>query len=41
MNVLGYNLTAVPEPSAVVLLSFGVLTLGCLRRYGKKTKSAV
>jgi len=41
MNVLGYNLTAVPEPSAVVLFSFGVLTLGCLRRYGKKTKSAV
>jgi hypothetical protein len=41
MNVLGYNLTPVPEPSAAALLSFGVLTLGCLRRYGKKTKSAV
>lgn len=40
MNVLGYNLTAVPEPSAAVLLCFGVLSLGCLGRYCNKTNSA-
>ncbi|HEV2328088.1 MAG TPA: NF038122 family metalloprotease [Verrucomicrobiae bacterium] len=37
MNVLGYNLTPVPEPSALALLPFGVLTLGCVRRSCKKS----
>lgn len=32
MDVLGYNLTAVPEPSAVLMASIAILGMACARR---------